>query len=108
MIEANLERTFAADRYKQMGGYVKRMAGVRIFIRAESAGGHCVDRMYLEDGPIDDQRVYPCAFITEQGVSAKFGVNRQALDVHAIDALRQRLRRPWPGELRPSEAVLEI
>lgn len=108
MIEANLERTFAADPYKQMGGYVKRMAGVRIFIRAESPGGHRVDRIYLEDEPIDDQRVYPCAFITEQGVPAKFGVNRQALDVHAIDALRQRLRRPWPGALRPSEAVLEI
>ena len=36
MLEANLERTFAADPYEQMGGYVKRMRGLKMYFKAEN------------------------------------------------------------------------
>ena len=32
MLEENLERTFASDPYEQMGGYIKRMRGVRLVL----------------------------------------------------------------------------
>jgi S-sulfosulfanyl-L-cysteine sulfohydrolase len=108
MIEANLERTFATDPYQQMGGYVKRMAGVQIYLRAENPEGHRIDRLFVEGEPVADERVYRCAFITEQGVPARFGRHRRRLEVHAIDALRARLRRPWPGAHPPPVSVREI
>src|SRR3546814_387328 len=39
MIEENLERTFAADPYDQMGGYIKRMRGVGLAFKAENPPG---------------------------------------------------------------------
>ncbi len=108
MIEANLERTFAADPYQQMGGYVKRMAGVQAYLKAENPDGHRVDRLFVEGRPLEDDHVYRCAFITEQGVPARFGSNRRRLGVHAIDALRSRLERPWPGPHPPIESALEV
>src|SRR3546814_2766490 len=39
MIEENLERTFAADPYDQMGGYIKRMRGVDLAFKAENPKG---------------------------------------------------------------------
>ncbi|WP_139224831.1 bifunctional metallophosphatase/5'-nucleotidase [Dokdonella immobilis] len=47
MIEANLERTFAADPYQQMGGYVERMAGVQVYLGAENPQDHRIDRLFV-------------------------------------------------------------
>lgn len=106
MIEANLERTFAADPYAQMGGYVKRMAGIRLYFKAENPRGHRIDRIYAEGEPLDPERSYSCAFITEQGVPAHLGKNRRQTDQNAIGALRALLERPWTGI--DSRAVCEI
>lgn len=108
MIEANLERTFAADPYQQMGGFVKRMAGVQVYFKAENPKGHRVDRLFVEGHPLDDDRVYRCAFITEQGVPAKFGTNRRPVGVSAIDALRSILQRTWCGSDKGNESATEI
>ena len=98
MLEENLERTFAADPYRQMGGYIKRMRGIRMVFKAENAPGHRIDRLYLEGEPAEDERIYKVGFITAQGVPRKFGHNRTKLTVKAIDALRARLRRPFTAE----------
>lgn len=88
MLEANLERTFAADPYEQMGGFVKRMRGLTMYFKAENPCGHRIDRLFAEGGPIDPDRTYTAAFVTEQGVPARFGRNRRELDIDAITALR--------------------
>jgi len=39
MIEENLERTYAADPYQQMGGYVKRCLGLRAYVKIKDPTG---------------------------------------------------------------------
>src|SRR3546814_2554920 len=57
MIEENLERTFAADPYDQMGGYIKRMRGVGLAFKAENPPGRRIERLFLEGRPaVDDAR----------------------------------------------------
>ena len=95
MIEENLERTFAANPYDQMGGYIKRMRGVGLAFKAENPEGQRIERLFLEGRPVDDSAVYAVGFITEQGVPAQFGKNRRQLPIDAITALRKRLARPF-------------
>lgn len=95
MIEENLERTFAANPYDQMGGYIKRMRGVGLAFKAENPAGQRIERLFLEGRPAIDDAVYSAGFITQQGVPAKFGKNRRQLEVDAIAALRKRLERPF-------------
>src|SRR3989344_5577170 len=45
MLEDNLERTFAADAYEQMGGYIKRCRGLTAFVKIENPKGERVDRL---------------------------------------------------------------
>lgn len=91
LLEENLERTFAADPFAQMGGYVKRCRGLRVYLKVENPVGHRIDRLFVGDAPVDLERTYKVAFVTEQGVPGKFGRNRQKLDLSAVDALRQHL-----------------
>jgi sulfur-oxidizing protein SoxB len=93
MIEENLERTFAADPYRQMGGFVKRCADVNIYAKIENPPGHRIERFFAEGALLDPARTYTAAFVTAQGVPARYGRNRRNLDVHAIEALRQYLAR---------------
>lgn len=91
MMEENLERTFAADPYRQMGGFVKRCAGVNIYAKVENPPGHRIERFFAEGRVLDPARTYTAAYVTAQGVPARYGRNRRNLDVHAIDALRRYL-----------------
>ena len=88
MLEENLERTFAADPYEQMGGYVKRMRGVLMYFKAENPPSHRIDRLFVEGEPVNRERIYRVAFVTEQGVPKKFGRNRRVLEVTAVEALK--------------------
>ena len=97
MLEENLERTFSANPYKQMGGYIKRMRGIRLVCKAENDKGRRIDRLYIDGAPAEDATRYRVAFITAQGVPARFGSNRHNLELSAIDAVRRRLVRPWTG-----------
>src|SRR3546814_11540973 len=58
MIEENLERTFAADPYDQMGGYIKRMRGVDLAFKAENPKGQRIERLFLDGRPANDGTVY--------------------------------------------------
>lgn len=108
MLEGNLERTFAAEPFDQMGGYVKRMAGVRAYIKSENPAGHRIDRLYVEGAPVDEQRTYNCAFITEQGVPSQFGTNRRKIGIRTVDALQAILAEPWLGLKADEQSVREI
>lgn len=108
MLEGNLERTFAADPYRQMGGYVKRMRGLTMYFKAENPRGRRIDRLYADGAPVERDREYAVAFASSQGVPQRFGRERAELDIDAIGALRQLFARR--GVVTPSTAatVLEI
>lgn len=107
MLEGNLERTFASDPYRQMGGFIKRMRGIRMFFKAENPPGHRIDQLFVEGRPVDPAASYQAAFVTSQGVPGAFGRNRRNLEVHAIDALCARLRRPFTAD-DSEESVFEV
>ena len=88
MLEENLERTFAANPYEQMGGYVKRMRGLTLYFKAENPKGCRVDRLFVGEKLVENSHYYSVAFVTSQGVPKKFGRNRQKLAVDAITSLR--------------------
>lgn len=89
MLEENLERTFASDPFEQIGGYVKRVRGVRLYVKVENPRGHRIDRLFVADRPVEPDDTFEVAFITEQGVPARFGQDRRSTGVDAVSALRK-------------------
>ncbi len=89
MMEENLERTFAANPYHQMGGFVKRCFGINLYAKLENPAGHRIDRLFVAGDPIEADRTYVAAYVTAQGIPAKFGRNRRNLDMTAIEAMRR-------------------
>ncbi len=108
MLEQNLERTFAADPFDQMGGYVKRCRGLHMYLKAENPTGHRIERLFVGDEPIEHARVYEVAFVTAQGVPAKFGTNRRNLEIHAVDALHAYFVRHSPVRTSAQETVTAV
>lgn len=88
MLEENLERTFAADPFEQMGGYLKRFRGLTVFGKIENPEGHRIEKITTANGLLRADAMYRAAFVTGQGVPAKYGRERVDLPVCAIDALR--------------------
>lgn len=93
MMEENLERTFAKDPYEQMGGYVKRSMGINLYFKIENPYGERIERLFVQGRPVDKNRVYDVVFVTSQGVPKKYGHDKEKLDIHAIDALKDYLKR---------------
>ncbi|MFC4799524.1 bifunctional metallophosphatase/5'-nucleotidase [Neobacillus sp. GCM10023253] len=93
MLEENLERTFASNPYGQMGGYVKRCLGLKMFIKIENPAGTRIQELFIGDRRVDLYHKYLAAFVTMQGVSQKYGTNRRNSDYHAIDALKQYIEK---------------
>lgn len=89
MLEENLENTFASDPYKQMGGYLKRCLGMKMFIKLENPPGMRVQDLFIGTELVDEEKTYLASFVTVQGVPKKYGTNRRNLDISAIEALRQ-------------------
>jgi sulfur-oxidizing protein SoxB len=108
MLEANLERTFAGDAYEQMGGYVKRCRGLTVYVKIENPAGHRIDRLFIDERLAEPERTYRAAFITQQGVPAKFGRNRRKLDIGAIDAMRRYLGKQRVTSVEPRETVIAV
>lgn len=97
MLEENLERTFSANAYEQMGGYVKRCRGLKLYAKIENPPGSRVDRLFVLGAPVEPQGIYTVAFVTAQGVPRQIGRNRQQLDIHAVDALQLYLQADGTG-----------
>lgn len=93
MMEENLERTFAKNPYEQMGGYVKRSMGINLYFKIENSYGQRVQYLFVQGEPVDYEKVYDVAFVTTQGVPAKYGHDREQLDIHAIDVLKNYLEK---------------
>ena len=92
MLEENLERTFSCEPMQQMGGYVKRCAGLTAYIKIENPEGHRIQELFIGDSPYDSAKVYHVAFVTEQGVPEKYGSNSRETDVNAVNAMVEYLK----------------
>lgn len=108
MLEENLENTFAADPYRQMGGYVKRMRGIRLYAKLENPSGARIAELFVNGEPVDPEATYKCAFVTEQGVPRKYGRNRTPLGVDAVSALLDLFDRQHEVDLPRSPSVLAV
>lgn len=108
MMEENLEHTFARDPYEQMGGYVKRALGIKAYVKLENPAGERLQELFVGDKPLERDRSYRAAFVTEQGVPRKYGTDRQKLDVDAITALRRYLRAHDPAEAELRGTVVVV
>ena len=97
MMEENLERTFSADPFGQMGGYLKRFRGLAIYGKIENPAGHRIEQIFASDTALEAGRSYHVAFVTEQGVPKEFGRNRRDLPIDAVAALREYFRSNRPN-----------
>jgi 2',3'-cyclic-nucleotide 2'-phosphodiesterase (5'-nucleotidase family) len=96
MLEENLESTFARDPYRQRGGYVKRALGLRAYVKVENPAGQRLQALFVGDEEVQPDHLYPAAFVTEQGVPAKYGQDRREGPERAVDALRRYLAQSGP------------
>ena len=102
MLEENLERTFASDPYEQMGGYIKRGLGLTVYMKIENPAGQRIQEVFVGNEPLDRLRTYHTAFVTEQGVSKKYGRQRSEMNIHAVEAMQMYLEKnnPMSAKLR--------
>lgn len=91
MLEENLEKTFSKNPLDQMGGYVKRCYGLMVNLRVEHPKGHRIQEILYKGKRIEPNKFYKVSFITSQGVSKKYGRNRQNLDIDAVEAMKNFL-----------------
>lgn len=96
MLEENLENTFAKDPYQQMGGYVKRSKGLSLYFKFENPYGQRVQELFIGDEAVKMEKEYQTVFVTIQGVPEKYGKNRQSMDQHAIEVLRNYIKENNP------------
>ena len=92
MMEENLERTFSADPFRQMGGYLKRFRGLTIYGKLENPAGHRIEHIFTQEGEMHAAGSYEVAFVTAQGVPEQFGRNRRDMPTKAIAALRNHFQ----------------
>lgn len=92
MLEENFERTFSANPMKQMGGYCKRYLGLQVKFHIENPYGYRIEEIYYENEHLKKEKIYKVAYITEQGVSDKYGTNRTHLKIAAVQALIDYLK----------------
>ncbi len=98
MLEENLDRTFAAAPYEQMGGFMKRCRGIDLYLKIENPAGQRIQKAFIGGHPVDLGARYRAAFVTEQGVPEKFGEDRKNLSISAIEALESFVRQERPSE----------
>lgn len=106
MLEENLERTFSRDAYDQMGGYVKRCGGMQVHVKLENPPGTRIQKVYIRQQELQPDAVYLAAFVTEQGVPARYGRDRRQLPVHAVDALKEYLAKHDPVMVEPRNSFI--
>ena len=96
MLEENLERTFSCDPYQQLGGYVKRCLGLKVYFKIENPSGYRIQKIFIGNEEIKSDRSYTAAFVTSQGVPEKYGHNRENQSERIIDIMRKYLTTHHP------------
>lgn len=103
MLEQSLERAFAADPFRQQGGYVLRFSGMRAAVRLNNPAGARVIRLEVGGTEALPEREYTVA--AAGGLGAQRQESRTLTGVRAMDSLRAYLARHRPvgeNDFRPS------
>lgn len=108
MLEENLEHTFARDPFQQMGGYLKRADGIKVFFKIENPPMQRIHKLFVGEEEVQPDKLYRAAFITEQGVPGKFGQNRQMHDDRTVDILRNYIKKTGPLEIGLQDTFVAI
>ncbi len=87
MLEENLERTFSANPFHQLGGYVKRCQGLTAYIKIENPTGTRIQKLFVGDEEVSPTKLYSAAYLTAQAVPPKYGTNRKTLSKDAQGAM---------------------
>lgn len=87
MLEENLERTFSANPFHQLGGYVKRCQGLTAYIKIENPTGTRIQKLFVGNEEVESGKRYPAAYLTVQAVPPKYGTNRKTLSKDAQSAM---------------------
>lgn len=96
MLEENLEATFSAQPFSQMGGYIKRVAGLLVYFKLENPFGQRVQKVFAGDAVINPQQEYPVAYVTRQAVPERFGKAHEGTGIKAVAAMEALLGKgPW-------------
>lgn len=96
LIESNLESTFSIEPLHQMGGYIKRTLGLSVYFKSENPNNSRVQFIFINGIELNPDKVYKAAFLTEQSVAKKFGINRKAAGINAVEAMQIFLKNNNP------------
>lgn len=108
MMEDNLEKTFSADPYGQMGGYVKRCYGINVYFKVENPEGKRIHEFFVGNDRLEKDKTYHACFVTTQGIPARYGENRENLDIDAITALKKYLKKNDPVKPHLEGTIVQI
>lgn len=108
LLEHNLESTYSPDPFGQMGGYVKRGLGLKVYFKVESPRGSRVQHAFVGGLPLDPTRIYTVAFVTVQAVPAQLGRQRRGTGQHAVAAMRAYLDQYRPLAVGSPESFVVV
>lgn len=91
LLEDNLESTISTEPFKQMGGYIKRNSGLKVYFKIENPYGHRVQRIFVGDSVLDSKKTYKVAYVTRQAVPETFGKNHGEFGKNAIEVMENYL-----------------
>jgi 2',3'-cyclic-nucleotide 2'-phosphodiesterase (5'-nucleotidase family) len=100
IIEDNLDKTYNSNPMRQMGGYVKRALGTKIYFRAENPKKTRIQAAFANGEKLDQQKNYKVAFITEQGVPEKYSKNSALTGISIVEAMQAYLSVNSPLEIK--------
>lgn len=92
LLEDNLEATFSVEPFKQMGGYIKRNSGLKIYFKLENPYGQRIQRIFVGDEKLDYDKTYKVAYVTIQAVPKKVGKNHKKTGIKSVEAMLEYLK----------------
>lgn len=107
MLEENLESTFSCQPFKQMGGYIKRNSGLKIYFKLENPKGHRIQKIFVGESELDVVKDYDVVYVTRQAVPERFGKNHQKTGKKSIQAMETFLKE-GPYERKDLDAYLPV
>jgi S-sulfosulfanyl-L-cysteine sulfohydrolase len=100
MLEENLEHTFSRNPLDQMGGYLKRALGIRVFFKIENPPLKRIHKLFVGNEEVKADKIYRASFITEQGVPAEYGQNREQHLETIVEVMERYLKKSDPVEVK--------
>lgn len=92
MLEENLESTFSTQPFSQMGGYIKRNAGLKVYFKLENPYGQRVQKVFAGDEEIKLDKNYTVAYVTRQAVPERYGKQHKKTGLKSVAAMEELLK----------------